>query len=108
VRQHPEGWQPVGADADAAELFELLHPEVTMVALERLVVAATDGVTGVTFAEPGDELAVRSVGNAVARVENLARAGESVLIQVHELAGKVTDDPEAAPAPREQLRSVDD
>jgi hypothetical protein len=85
----PEGWTRIEADPAQAELLEFLHPARAMVATDRLVIAATEGVTGVTFAEPGEELEVRSIGNAVARVENLARAGESVLIPVSELAGKV-------------------
>jgi hypothetical protein len=81
----PEGWERVDADPSQAALLELLHPVVVLELGEPLYLAATAETTGTRFAGPGDELAVRSIGNNVARVENRDTA-ESALVQVSQLA----------------------
>lgn len=81
----PEGWVRVDADPEQAALLELLHPVVVLELAAPLYLAATDDTTGARFAGVGDELAVRSIGNNVARVENRDTA-ESALVQVSQLA----------------------
>lgn len=84
----PEGWTRVEADEAQAELLEVLHPELAFVAEEPLFVGATVDTTGARLADAGDELAVRSIGNNVARVYNVA-TGLDALLQLSQLAGQV-------------------
>jgi hypothetical protein len=88
----PQGWERVDADPAQAELHDALHPELTFQATERLYVGASEGTTGAIFADAGDELEVRSLGNNVARVTHVVD-GTTALVQLSQLAGKVRPTP---------------